>query len=142
MDYIFDKMKYPHFKRLSDVFYFMMGATFFVVAISEKLIAEALHLTYNEVNIIVYYMLVPLSWCIMLDVIIGLPIFSPLLIVGEGIILWHHRHDFSKFCDIAFKKSQDFLLWFKRIGWNYCVSSVIICVIVPLIIYAALFIMI
>ena len=29
--------------------------------------AQKLNLTYNEVNIIVYYMIVPLTWCIMLD---------------------------------------------------------------------------
>ena len=33
-----------------------------------------------------------------------------------------------------FNLSQRFLLWFRKIGWNYVVSSVIICVVVPLII--------
>ena len=37
-------------------------------------------------------------------------------------------------CDWAFMKSVDFLLWFKKIGWNYVVSSVIICVVIPILI--------
>ena len=41
-------------------------------------------------------------------------------------------------CDWAFDKSVDFLLWFKKIGWNYVVSSVIICVVVPALIYVEL----
>ena len=40
-------------------------------------------------------------------------------------------------CGIYFL-NQEFLFWFKRIGWNYIVASVIICVIVPLIIYGLL----
>ena len=41
---------------------------------------------------------------------------------------------FSLFCDRLFFASQRFLLWFRKIGWNYVVSSVIICVVVPVII--------
>ena len=38
----------------------------------------------------------------------------------------------------AFDNSVKFLLWFKVIGWNYYVSSVIICVVVPVLIYCGL----
>jgi len=41
-----------------------------------------------------------------------------------------------------FEASVRFLLWFQRIGWNYEVSSVIICVIIPIIIYILLILMI
>ena len=79
---------------------------FGIVAASLRLMAKALHMTYNEINIIVYYLIIPLSWCIMLDYIIGLPITTPL------------------------------------IGWNYWVASVIIGVVVPIIVYAALILLI
>jgi hypothetical protein len=41
-------------------------------------------------------------------------------------------------CDWMFDKSVEFLLWFKKIGWNYVVSSVIICVVIPVLIYVEL----
>ncbi len=103
-------------------------------------IAEATGRTYNEINIIVYYLIVPLTWTVMIDFLIKKPITTTLLILAWVTIFILHHNDFRHWCDWAFKKSVDFLLWFKRIGWNYIVSSVIICVFVPLIIYVALII--
>ena len=114
---------------------------FGIVAAGLNLIAKALHMTYNEINIIVYYLIIPLSWCIMLDYIIGLPITTPIWILLWIYIIWSKRKFFKDWCDAAFKLSVDFLLKFKRIGWNYWKASVIICVVVPLIIYAALIIL-
>ena len=114
---------------------------FGIVAAGLNLIAKALHMTYNEINIIVYYLIIPLSWCIMLDYIIGLPITTPIWILLWIYIFWSKRKFFKDWCDAAFKLSVDFLLKFKRIGWNYWIASVIICVVVPLIIYAALIIL-
>lgn len=103
-------------------------------------IARATGMTYNEINIIVYYLIVPLTWTVMIDILIKMPITTPLLLITWAVIFFVHRDDFRKWCDWAFDKSAEFLLWFKRIGWNYVVSSVIICVVVPIIIYAALII--
>ena len=114
---------------------------FGIVAASLRLMAKALHMTYNEINIIVYYLIIPLSWCIMLDYIMGLPITTPIWILLWIYIIWSKRKFFKDWCDAAFKLSVDFLLKFKRIGWNYWKASVIICVVVPLIIYAVLIIL-
>jgi len=114
---------------------------FGAVALALKVMAKALHMTYNEINIIVYYLIIPLSWCIMLDYIIGLPITTPIWILLWIYIIWSKRKFFKDWCDAAFKLSVDFLLKFKRIGWNYWKASVIICVVVPLIIYAVLIIL-
>lgn len=111
---------------------------FGIVAAGLNLIAKALHMTYNEINIIVYYLIIPLSWCIMLDYIIGLPITTPIWILLWIYIFWSKRKFFRKWCDAAFKLSVDFLLKFQRIGWNYWKASVIICVVLPIIIYAVL----
>ena len=111
---------------------------FGIVAASLRLMAKALHMTYNEINIIVYYLIIPLSWCIMLDYIMGLPITTPIWILLWVYIFWSKRKFFRKWCDVAFQLSVDFLLKFQRIGWNYWVASVIIGVVVPIIIYAAL----
>ncbi len=105
-------------------------------------IADKTGLTYNAVNIIVYYMIVPLTWLIMLDFIVHCwPLLSVLWIGVCLIVTWRHRRDFNQWCDWVFKKSVDFLLWFNHIGWDYYKASVIICVAVPVLIYAILFIL-
>ena len=105
-------------------------------------IAHKIRLTYNEVNIIVYYMLVPLTWFVMLDFILHCrPLLSVLWTLACLSVVWGHRHDFSRWCDYIFAKSVDFLLWFRRFGWDYYKASVIICVAVPIIVYIVLVIL-
>lgn len=116
----------------------VVAPIFAVVAGIEHVIAKLTGLTYNEVNIIVYYMLIPLSWTAMIDYITGLPFLSPIYVIAWIIFLWKDHMKFHDRCDWAFMKSVEFLLLFKRIGWNYIVSSVIICVVVPLLIYIEL----
>lgn len=111
---------------------------FGAVALALKVMAKALHITYNEINIIVYYLIVPLTWCIMLDYIYKLPILTTLWVILWIYILWSKRKFFREWCDVVFQLSVDFLLKFQRIGWNYWKASVIICVVVPLLIYASL----
>ena len=116
----------------------VMLPVFAIVAGIEHVIAKVTGLTYNEVNIIVYYLLIPLSWAVMIDFITMLPLLSPMYIMGWIVFLWKDPMKFRNRCDWTFSKSVDFLLWFKKIGWNYVVSSVIICVIVPAFIYVEL----
>lgn len=116
----------------------VMLPIFAIVAGVEHVIAKLTGLTYNEVNIIVYYLLIPLSWVVMVDVITKVPFLTPMYIIAWIIFLWKDQMKFRDRCDWAFDKSVDFLLWFKRIGWNYVVSSVIICVVVPVLIYVEL----
>ena len=130
-----------YFSTLSLVEKIVMGVMipiFAVVAGVEHLVAKLTGLTYNEVNIIVYYMLIPLSWTVMVDYITALPLLTPMFIIGWIIFLWKDKMTFRDRCDWAFRLSVDFLLYFKKIGWNYIVSSVIICVVVPALIYVEL----
>ena len=117
-----------------------MKAIFWITANLLNQIAKWTGMTYNEINIIVYYLIVPLTWTVMLDLIIGVPIFTSLLILAWMYIIakTSTKRVFQMWCDWVFKDSVDFLFWFKRIGWNYIVSSVIICVIVPVIVYGLL----
>ena len=115
-----------------------MDKTFWIVANSLNRIAYNTNTTYNEINIIVYYLIIPLTWSIMLDIIIGYPVFTILTILIWSIIFYKTRKYFREWCDVGFRKSQEFLFLFKRIGWNYIVASVIICVIIPLIVYGLL----
>lgn len=116
----------------------VMAPVFAIVAGFEMLIAKMTGATYNEVNIIVYYLLIPLSWTVMIDYITKMPFLTPIYIIGWVIFLWKDPMKFRSRCDWAFQKSVDFLLYFKKIGWNYIVSSVIIGVVVPLLIYVEL----
>ena len=116
----------------------VMLLIFAIVAGVEHIIAKVTGLTYNEVNIIVYYLLIPLSWAVMIDFITMLPLLSPMYIMGWIVFLWKDPMKFRDRSDWIFDKSVNFLLWFKKIDWNYVVSSVIICVVVPALIYAEL----
>ena len=115
-------------------------ATFNIVALALLKTAQRLHTTYNAINIIVYYLLVPLVWTVMLDFKLQQPITTTLLVAVWTVLIIATRHHFLAWCDRAFKLSQQFLLLFQRIGWNYVVSSVIICVILPILITIALII--
>ena len=119
----------------------MIGPIFTFVAKALNKIASMTHMTYNEINIIVYYLIVPISWCVMLDIIIRFPVFTPLWSILWIYIFWTKRKFFSQWCDTAFSLSQEFLFSFKKIGWDYFKASVIICVLVPVIIYAILIMM-
>lgn len=95
-------------------------------------------MTYNEINIICYYLLIPLSWTILFDILIEKPYTTLLLLfIWLGIILTK-RDGFSSWCDWVFDRSVDFLLWFNSWGGNYTLNSVVICVLIPVIIYAVL----
>ena len=116
----------------------MIKQTFAVVANSLLYIGKKTGLTYNEVNILVYYLLIPLSWTVMFDCWLGLPITSAALMCVWIRIFIAIRHTFREWCDQAFQDSVNFLNWFNRWGGNYVLNSVIICVLLPLFIYGIL----
>ncbi len=93
--------------------------------------------TYNEVNIIVYYFIIPLIYFTMIDKILkthALKIAFTLVSVVIAVFT-----NFTEFSDRLFDISVQFLLLFSVIGWNYIVASVIICVFVPILIFIPLF---
>ena len=97
-------------------------------------IGRVFHLTYNAVNIIVWYMLLPLAWVGILDYKPHKLILSPLWLLLCISIVILQRKKFNQFCDTMFKLSQIFIASFG----NYYLWSVIICLIVPLLITAVL----
>lgn len=107
---------------------------FWCVAKTLQNIANTIHLTYNEINIIVYYMIIPLTWCVMLDIITHTLLLTPLFTLGWIISLSLKRKNFKEWCDKVFIKSQQFIRFFGE----YVKFSVIICVIIPIIIYGIL----
>jgi len=94
--------------------------------------------TYNQINIIVYYFIVPFSWCILLDVIFDFHLLKlGFLVLSLGFRIG--CTDFKTYSDKAFDKSVQFLNYFNRLGSNYYKSSVLICILLPIIIYTVLF---
>lgn len=116
----------------------MIQTVFKAVATLLNKTAQKLNITYNQINIIVYYLLIPLSWTIMFDCWIGLPITTAILTcIWVGIFIATYNI-FKEWCDWVFKDSVDFLNYFNKWGGNYVLNSVIICVIIPLLIYGGL----
>jgi hypothetical protein len=99
--------------------------------------ARFLKISYYEINIIVYYFLVPFSWLVLLDWIFNfhyMKIGFILFCIGFALIC----KDFSSFSIRLYKRSVDFLNYFNRFGGNYVASSVWICIVVPVLIYSTL----
>ncbi len=125
---------------------------FAVVAAGLMWMTRKMHLTYNAINVLAYYWLVPASWTFMIDWKLDCHLVTPLFYVfvpvltillcaaWMGIILATCRF-FGKWCDFVFDVSVDFLNYFNRWGGNYVLNSVIICVAIPIIIYIMLTIM-
>ncbi len=119
----------------------MIATIFNFVADALHWIASVLGLTYNEVNIILYYFIIPLTWTILLDRYIGKPISTIIFILAWVILLIVKGREFRTWCDWAFDRSVDFLMFFNCMGGNYRLNSVIICVAIPILIYVGLIIL-
>lgn len=123
--------------------------TFAVVSAGLFWMARRMHLTYNAINVLVYYWLIPASWTMMIDWRVDWQVatpwgegFCPLLTLllcaaWVGILLATVRF-FGKWCDLMFNTSVDFLNYFNRWGGNYVLNSVVVCVCVPVAIYILL----
>ena len=114
-----------------------MEIVFYVIAGVLYAISLVTGLTYNEVNIIVYYFFVPFSWLVLLDKIfkihylkIGFAVFCVVFMIWCS--------NFLEFSDWLFAKSVDFLNYFNKYRYNYIEASVWICVTIPAIVYIVL----
>lgn len=85
-----------------------------------------------------YYLIIPLSWTIIFDCWIKKPYTAAALAFTWLGIFNATQHTFREWCDGVFKDSVDFLNWFHRLGRNYVLNSVIICVLVTLLVYGIL----
>ena len=114
-----------------------MKSIFNIVANSLDYLAKFFGLTYNQVNIIIYYFLIPLSWLVFIDIIIG-GHFGVLTFCAFSFGVFVGCGNFKTYCDKVFNASALFLSSFEKLGSDYVKSSVIICVLVPIIVYITL----
>ena len=99
--------------------------------------SEITGFSYKEVNIIIWYLLIPFSWAYLLDKIINKHYFKigiTILTIATLIVI----ENFSQFCNWLFDLSANFLRSFNALGSNYTISSVLICIFIPLTIYIIL----
>jgi hypothetical protein len=118
-----------------------MKLIFNIVAHILFFIAKRSKMTYNEINIIVYYFLIPFSWLILLDIIFDFH-YLKITFVLLCILFFTFCKNFRVFSDRLFEKSVSFLNFFNRFGSNYVSSSVWICVAIPIIVYIILILLI
>ena len=115
-----------------------MNTTFQTVSSLLNWIAEVTGFTYNEVNIIAFYIILPFAYLILADRILQKHMLKILYVVGVLVCLFLIT-DFTEFSGWLFQKSVDFLLSFQFLGWNYIVASVLICVVFPAVVFIVMF---
>ena len=110
----------------------LMNIIFLIVRNTLLIMANISGFSYQAINIIIYYIVIPFIYFIIIDRIFGTFYFtvSYVIIIAISIFL---IKDFELFSKILFNKSVIFLRSFTAIGMNYIVASVIICVFIPLI---------
>jgi hypothetical protein len=115
----------------------MIKIIFKIVANCLSLIGRKTGFTYNEVNIIVYYFIIPFTWICLLDVIFQFHFLKLAFAIFTLGFIFGCRN-FKSYSDWLFDKSVSFLNYFNKYGSNYVASSVWICVSLPIVIYAIL----
>ena len=109
---------------------------FMIVMGSLMAIAYIFGTTYNVVNILVFYILIPSSWIYLISkkTSIWINTLSILAIITFALL-----PNLRKNCDYFFQKSVDFLNWSATIfNSNYIDMSVYICVLAVALVYLIL----
>ncbi len=117
-----------------------MNDIFNVVVTMLYWLADKTGLSFNEINIIVYFVLIPFIYMYLLDKLID-KFYFRIGFVIVVLISFVLMGSFKEFSDNLFDASVKFLEWFEIIGWNYVEASVIICVSVPVLIFIVLVIL-
>ena len=112
----------------------MIHSLFFIVSLGLHNAARLLRISYNEINVVVWYFLIPFSWCGLLDAITGIHFLKSGFVIFTLGFAFGCRN-FSAYSDRLFERSARFLLAFGRFGMGYMAASVLICVLLPLLIY-------
>jgi hypothetical protein len=107
-----------------------MSLPFYLVYRGLVWLSEVTGFSYEEINIIVYYILIPGIFFALIDKILKRPVCLGLFALVLAIA-FVKIDDFSKFSDLLFDGSVSFLLSFSGLGVGYDAASVLICVLLP-----------
>jgi hypothetical protein len=114
----------------------LINFSFFLVVKILLRLAELTKLSYNQINIILYFFAIPFAYLSILDYILHihyLKLAAFFTILGFFIVC----RDFRAYSDWLFSQSVKFLKYFKRFGLSYESASIWICIVLP----AAMFIL-
>ena len=114
-----------------------METVFRIVYLILMQIAQITGLSYREINIIVYFFFIPMIYFVMIDKITKKHILRISLVIFSLLVVF--IYDFHEFSDQLFVVAQEFLLSFELVGISYIASSVIFCVIIPVVIFFVLY---
>lgn len=107
-----------------------MNSLFNAVAQLLSAVAALTGLTYNEINIVAYYIVLPFVYVALLDRILAKH-FLKIAYVCLWIVILFSVDDFVASSDRLFEGSVRFLLGFSVVGLGYVAASVLVCVVLP-----------
>jgi hypothetical protein len=109
----------------------MIDAIFQAVAKGLYYSGTLINLGYNEMNILVYFVIIPLIWAYMIDKIFRFH-YVKLTIMLVILFCVVTINNLSAFCDDLFYACVIFLNLFRPIGIDYVAASVFFCVVLPI----------
>lgn len=109
----------------------MIDATFQAVAKGLYYSGTLINLSYNEMNILVYFVIIPLIWAYMIDNMFRFHYvkWSYALVC---LFVCLATNNLSTFCNDLFYACVIFLNLFRPIGIDYVAASVLFCVVLPI----------
>jgi len=109
----------------------MIDATFQAVAKGLYYSGTLINLSYNEMNIVVYFVIIPLIWAYMIDKMFRFH-YVKLSLMLVILFCWLTTNNLNAFCDNLFYTCVIFLYLFRTIGIDYVAASVLFCVVLPI----------
>ncbi len=116
----------------------LINFSFFLVVKILLRSAEITKLSYNQINIILYFFVIPFAYLSILDYILHiyyLKLAAFFTILGFFI----GCRDFRAYSDWLFSQSVKFLQYFKRFGLSYESASIWICIVLPIALFFLLY---
>lgn len=115
-----------------------MDKIFDLVYRSLKWLSEIFGVTYEEINVIIWFIMLPVIFAYLLDRVLKTNYVKIALAVMVVLtLLW--IPSFENFSKLLFQKSAAFLHWFNYLGLNYTQASVLICLVLPIIVIFVLY---
>jgi hypothetical protein len=109
----------------------MIDATFRAVAKGLYYSGTLINLSYNEMNILVYFVIIPLIWAYIIDKMFRFH-YVKLSLMLVILFCWVTFNNLSAFCDDLFYACVIFLNLFRPIGIDYVAASVLFCLVLPI----------
>ena len=114
-----------------------MSLLFYIVYSALQGISSFTGLSYESVNVLVWYFIIPAIFLFLIDRIIHKTLLLPIFLAAVAIFCIC-AGDLETIADQIFEKSVNFLLGFSRYGIGYDLASVIVCVWIPLFVFLIL----